>query len=155
MNTYTNAVRPEQKADRTARKNLSRNMAIMTIVLALVTVAIIATYTAKRSVVVASNLAVEYGNALEMQYARPWLEAQNKPAVEYGNALEMQYARPWLEAQNKPVVEYGNALEMQYAQPWLDQAKLPIVVTGDAQNTFDCGSSLEMFYACKYGYGHP
>src|SRR5688572_32692624 len=23
------------------------------------------------------------------------VEAQNKPAVEYGNALEMQYAQPW------------------------------------------------------------
>ena len=26
-----------------------------------------------------------------MQYAQPWLNASNKPAVEFGNALEMQY----------------------------------------------------------------
>ena len=157
MNTYTNVVRPEEKADRTAHKNISHNAVIMTIVLALVTVAAIAIYTANRPVVAANHPAVEYGNALELQYARPWLEAQNKPAVEYGNALELQYARPWLEAQNKPVVEYGNALEMQYAQPWLDAAQRLIAVTGSSQeqNPLDCDSSLEMLYACKYGYGRP
>jgi hypothetical protein len=132
MNTYTNAVHPEEKADRTAHKNISHNAVIMTIVLALITVAAIAIYTANRSVIAANN-----------------------PAVEYGNALEMQYARPWLEAQNKPVIEYGNALELQYAQPWLDKAKLSIAVTGSAQSQLDCGSSLEMFYACKYGYARP
>jgi hypothetical protein len=157
MNTYTNAVRPEEKADRTTHKNSSRTMAIMAFALALVILSIIATYTANRPIVGENNLAVPYSNALELQYARPWLEAQNKPAVEYGNALELQYARPWLEVQNKPVVFYGNALEMQYAQPWLDQAQQLIAVTGSVQeqNALDCGSSLEMFYGCKYGDGRP
>ena len=157
MNTYTNAVNPKEKIHRTARKGLFRNTAIMTIVLALVAVAVIAAYMANRPVVAENSPAVLYSNALEMQYARPWLEAQNKPAVEYSNALELQYARPWLEAQNKPVVVYSNALELQYAQPWLDAAQRLVAVTGSAQeqNPLDCGSNLEMFYACKYGYGHP
>jgi hypothetical protein len=134
MNTYTNAVRPEEKADRTTHKNSSRTMAIMAFALALVILSIIATYTANRPIVGENNLAVPYSNALELQYARPWLEAQNKPAV-----------------------EYGNALEMQYAQPWLDQAQQLIAVTGSVQeqNALDCGSSLEMFYGCKYGDGRP
>ena len=126
--------------------------------LALIAVATIPLYLANRSVVVAeNNPSVPYSNALELQYARPWLEAQNKPAVEYSNALELQYARPWLEAQNKPVVVYGNALELQYAQPWLDAAQRLVAVTSSAQeqNPLECGSNLEMFYACKYGYGHP
>ena len=151
MNTYTNAVRPEKKVQRNARKGLFDNTAIMTIVLALVAVAVIAIYIANRPVVAADNLAVPYSNALELQYARPWLEAQNKPVVEYGNALELQYAQPWLEAQNKPVVAYGNALELQYAQPWLDAAQRLVAVTSSAQeqNPLDCGSNLEMFYACN------
>ena len=79
--------------------------------------------------------------------------AENNLSVPYSNALELQYARPWLEAQNKPVVVYGNALELQYAQPWLDAAQRLVAVTG--RNPLDCGSSLEMFYACQYGYGRP
>jgi hypothetical protein len=92
-----------------------------------------------------------------MQYARPWLEAQNKPVAAYSNALELQYARPWLEAQNKPVVTYGNALELQYAQPWLDRAEPSIVVTGtgEQQVPLNCSSSMEMLYACKNGFGLP
>lgn len=158
MNTHTNAMHPQKKAHRTLRKNLFHSTAIKAIVPVLITVAAIAIYLANRPPVVAeNNPAGTYGNALELQYARPWLEAQNKSVVEYGNALELQYARPWLGAQNKPVVVYGNALEMQYAQPWLDEAQRLIAVTGSAQkqNPLDCGSSLEMFYACKYGYGRP
>ena len=157
MNTYTNAVHPEEKLQRTARKSPVQGTTIKVIVLALITVAAIAIYMANQSVVAANNPAVPYSNALELQYARPWLEAQNKPAVEYGNALELQYARPWLEAQSKSAVEYGNALEMQYAQPWLDEAQQLVAVTGSAQklHELDCGSSLEMFYACQYGYGRP
>jgi len=153
MNTYTNAMHPEKKAHRTARNPLFANIAILTVILTLVVV-----YIASRSTVAAeNNLAVPYGNALEMQYARPWLEAQNKPGVTYGNALELQYARPWLEAQNKPVVTYGNALEYQYAQPWLDKADRSIVVAGNAEEQLrlNCSSSIEMLYACKYGYSHP
>src|SRR4030095_5472481 len=106
MNTYPNAMHPEQKAHRTARNSLFVNIAILTVILTLVLV-----YIANRSTVA----------------------AENKLALPYGNALEMQDARPWLEAQNKPVVTYGNALEMQYAQPWLDNAERPILVTGNAQ----------------------
>ena len=154
MNTHTNAMHPQKKVYRTIRNNLFHNTAIMTIILALVTVAATAVYRANRSVVVVeNNPALPYSNTLEMQYAQPWLAAQNKPVVTYNNALELQYAQPWLHAQNKPVVAYGNALEMQYAQPW----QLPIVVTGGAQEQilFNCHGSLEMLYACKYGYGHP
>jgi cell division protein FtsL len=157
MNTHTNAIHPQKKAHRTIRKNLVHSTAIMTIMLALVTAAAIAVYTANRPVVAENSPAVLYSNALEMQYAQPWLEAQNKSVVAYSNALEMQYAQPWLEAQNKPVVAYGNALEMQYAQPWLDKAQLPIVVTGNAQEQIplNCHSTMEMLYACKYGYRLP
>jgi hypothetical protein len=172
---------PKKEGHRTARNTLFHNTAVMTVILTLVAVAAIALYTANRPVVAAeNNPAVPYSNALEMQYAQPWLEAQNRPVVTYGNALELQYAQPWLEAQNKPVVAYsnalemqyaqpwleaqnkrvvtyGNALELQYAQPWLNKAELPIVVTGNAQAQIplNCSSSIEMLYACKYGYGHP
>jgi len=158
MNTYTNAMHPKKESHRTARNTLLHNTAIVTVILTLFTTVAIALYIANRPVVAAeNNLAVPYSNALEMQYAQPWLEAQNKPVVTHGDALEMQYARSWLEAQNKSVVEYGNALELQYAQPWLDKAERPIVVTGNEQEqtSLNCSSSIEMLYACKYGYGLP
>lgn len=50
----------------------------------------------------ASAQPVVYSNALEMQYAQPWLDKQKvevAPAVQYSHALEMQYAQPWLEKQ--------------------------------------------------------
>ena len=158
MNTYTNTMSPEKKVHRTAQNHLFRNTAIVTIILTLVTAAATAVYSANRPAAAAeTNLAVPYSYALEMKYARPWLEAQIEPVVAYSNALEMQYAQPRLEAQNKSVVAYGNALELQYAQPWLDKANLAIVVTGNAQEQIplNCSSSMEMLYACKYGYGHP
>jgi hypothetical protein len=95
-----------------------------------------------------------YGNALELQYMQPWLDAPNKPVVKYSNALEMQYAQPWLEAENKSAVSYSNALELQYARPWLDKAVIGIAVTGNAQ-ALNCSSSMEMLYACKFGFGIP
>src|SRR5262245_14029278 len=126
MNQYTNTMQPKKEVHRTTRTNLFHNTAIMTGVLTLVTAATIAVYMSNRPVVAEeNNLAVPYSNALEMQYARPWLEARNKPVVAYGNAVELQYARPWLEAQNKPVVEYSNALELQYARPWLEAQNKP------------------------------
>jgi hypothetical protein len=130
MNTHSNALQPEKEVHRTAR-----NVAIITVILTLVIAAAIAFFIANRPVVA----------------------AEKNPAVTYSNALEMQYARPWLEAQNKPVVAYSNALEMQYAQPWLDKAKMPIAVTGNTleQISLNCSSSIEMLYACKYGYGLP
>jgi hypothetical protein len=181
MNTYTNAMHPKKGAHRTARTNPFQNPAIVTIMLTLVAAIVVAVFIANRPAAAAeNNPAVTYSNALEMQYARPWLEAQNrpalaysnalemqyaqpwlnaenKPAVAYGNALELQYAKPWLEAQNKSIAAYGNALELQYAQPWLDNAKLPIVVTGNAegQTPLNCSSSMEMLYACKNGFGLP
>ena len=152
MNTYTNTMQPKKKDHQTARNPLFPNIAILTILLTLVAAAATAIFIANRSAVAAGdNRAVPYSNALEMQYARPWLEAQNKPIVEYSNALEMQYARPWLEAQNRPVVEYSNALELQYAQPWLNKAEQSIV----EQTPLNCSSSMEMLYACKNGFGLP
>jgi hypothetical protein len=154
MNTHTNAMHPQKKAHRTTRNNLFHNTAIMTIILALVTAAAIAVYTANQPVVAENSPAVLYSNALEMQYAQSWLEAQNKPVIAYNNALELQYAQPWLKARNKSVVAYSNALEMQYAQPWLPETELTISVTG-SKTPLDCYSSLETLYACKYGYGRP
>ena len=155
MNTYTNALHPKKEGHQTARNSMFHNTAIVTIIMVLVTTVAVAAYIASRSAVAAERgLAVPYSNALEMQYARPWLEAHNRPVVVYSNALELQYARPWLDAQNKPVVRYSNALELQYAQPWLDKAELGIAVTGNAQE-LNCSSSLEMLYACKFGFGLP
>jgi len=154
MNTYTNSTRPKKKVYLTAGNKLFHNSALMTLALALVIVVAVAIYMVSRPPAVAQNHpALPYSNALEMQYAQPWLDAQNKPVVAYSNALEMQYAQPWLDAQKKPVVVYGNALELQYAQPW----QTPIVVTGNSQEQIlrNCDSSLDMLYACKYGYGRP
>jgi hypothetical protein len=181
MNTFTNAMHPKKEAHRTSGNHLFQNPVIVTIVLTLVAAIAVAGFIANLSVgTVKNNSAVpysnalemqyarpwletqkksvaQYGNALELQYARPWLEAQNKPVATYGNALELQYARPWLDVENKPIVTYGNALEFQYAQPWLDKAERPIAVTGNAQGqiSLNCSSSIEMLYACKYGFGLP
>jgi hypothetical protein len=158
MNTFTNAMHPKKETDRTARTNPFQNPVIVTILLTLVAAIAVAVFIANWPVGVAkNNPAVPYSNALEMQYARPWLEAQNRPAVTYGNAMELQYAQPWLDAQNKPTVSYGNALEFQYAQPWLDKAEQSIVVTGNAQGQtpLNCSSTIEMFYACKNGFSLP
>jgi hypothetical protein len=135
MNTYTNSTHPKKKIYRTVGNGLFHNPPLMTIVLALVMFVAFAVYAANRATVV----------------------GQNDPAVPYSNALELQYARPWLDAQNKPVVAYGNALELQYARPWLDKAGRPAVVVGNAQEQIplNCSSSIEMLYACKYGYAHP
>ena len=135
MNTYTNAMHPKKEGHRTTRNNLFHNTDIVTIILVLVTTVAIAVYIVNR----------------------PAVAAKNDLAVPYSNALEMQYARPWLEAQNKAVVVYSNALELQYAQPWLDKAERLIVVTGNAQEQvpLNCSSSMELLYACKYGYGLP
>ena len=61
--------------------------------------------------------------------------------------------RAAIAAENNVAVPYSNALEMQYAQPWLDKANLPIVVTGEIP--LNCSGSMEMLYACRYGYGLP
>jgi hypothetical protein len=121
MNTYTNTMHPKKEADRKAHTNLFQNPAIVTVILTLVAAIAVAIFIANRSAAAAkNNPAVPYSNALERQYARPWLEAQNKPASTYSNALELQYAQPWLDAQNRPVATYGNAMELQYAQSWID-----------------------------------
>jgi hypothetical protein len=201
MNTYTDAMNPKQEAHQASRTSLFSHPAILAIIVTLVITVAIGVFIANRSAVAAEDArAVPYSNALEMQYARPWLEAhnrpvsaysnalelqyaqpwmeaQNKPVVAYSNALELQYAQPWIEAQNKtvvaysnalelryaqpwldarnkPVVAYSNALELQYAQPWLDQAELLIAVTGNAKE-LNCSNSIEMLYACKFGFGLP
>lgn len=151
----TKAIHPEKMIDQTANKNPVNRVAIITVALVLAAVTAIAVNMANRPVVVTDNHPVlPYGNSLEMQYAQPWLNAQNKSVPGYSNALEMQYAQPWLATQNKPVAVYGNALELQYAQPWLQGAKRPIAVTG-SETSLDCLSSIETLYACKYGYGQP
>ena len=146
MNTYTNSMHPKKVVAQPTRNRLFQNTAGLTVALVLIVVAVTAIYLANRPVAATNSPTVTYGNALEMQYAQPWLDAQNKSVVEYGNALEMQYAQPWLDAQNKSVVEYGNALELQYAQPWLDAQQQVLI---------NCHSSLEMLYACQNGYGRP
>ena len=135
MNTYTNAVQPKKEVHRTARNHLFHYTTLVAVILTLVTAAAIATSTSNRAAIA----------------------AENNMAVPYSNALEMQYAQPWLDAQNKSVVAYGNALELQYAQPWLDKVNLPIVVTGNTQEQvpLNCSSSMEMLYVCKFGYGLP
>lgn len=85
-----------------------------------------------------NKTSVQWGNALELQYARPYLEAQKKSVARSISLLELQYARPYLEAQNKASIQWGNALEMQYARPWLDRQKSPA-----------CPSRLDLFYACR------
>lgn len=135
MNTYTNTMHPQKEGHRTARNDLFRNRAIVTIILTLVTAAAIAVFIANRPVVAAeNNLNAPYSNVLEMQYAQPWLEAQKKPVITYGNALEWQYARPWLAKAERPSVGTGNV-----------QEQIPL----------NCSSSIEMLYACKYGFGLP
>jgi len=146
MNTYTNSVHPKKVVSQTARNRRFNNTASITVVLAFVIAAATAIYMANRPAAAENNPSVTYSNALEMQYAQPWLDAQNKPVVAYSNALELQYAQPWLDAQSKPIVSYGNALELQYAQPWLDAQQ---------QILLNCHSSLEMLYACQNGYGRP
>lgn len=103
----------------------------------------ITTYLSKegRTLEVNRDEVVVYGDALEMQYARPWIdrdEAAASPAVPFSDALAMQYAQPWRDA--VPVV-YGDALAMQYAQPWLK-----------AEVTKSCFGRLDMIYACQNGY---
>ena len=115
MNTYTNSMHPKKVVSQTTRNRLFQNTASMTVALALVVVAVTAIYLANLPVAATNSPSVTYSNALEMQYARPWLDAQNKPVVSFGNALELQYARPWIDAQNKPIVAFGDALELQYA----------------------------------------
>jgi len=133
MNTYTNSTHPRKKIYRTAGNELLHNSPLMLIILALVLFVAFALYAANRAPVV----------------------GQSDPARPYSNALEMQYARPWLTAQSKPAAPYSNAMELQYAQPWLDAQKKLIVVTGNPEAAPDCQSSMEMLYACKYGTGRP
>lgn len=133
MNTYTNTAQPKKEVHRTARNHLFHYITIVAVILTLVTAAAIASS--------ASNRAAIAG--------------ENNVAVPYSNALEMQYARPWLDAQNKSVVAYSNILELQYAQPWLDKANLVVTANTQEQVPLNCSSSMEMLYACKSGYGLP
>ena len=101
-----------------------------------------------QSTAISSNVeTIAYNNALEMQYAQPWLNAQSvkiAPAVQYTDALAMQYAQPWLDAQSidaTSAVKYTDSLAMQYAQPWLDAQSI------DATSTVQYTNALEMQYA--------
>lgn len=120
---------------------ISRFLAGLTLVLALVALLIFNRSNGNQAAETEEILpAVSFNNALEMQYAQPWLGGQNKAANQYSNALEMQYAQPWLDAQDEVATPFSNALEIQYAQPWLD-----------AQESLDCHSRLDLFYACQNG----
>jgi hypothetical protein len=89
MNTYTDTMKPKKEADRTIRTSLFQNPAIVTIILTLVATIAVAIFITNRPVGAAkNNPAIPYSNALEMQYARPWLESQNKPVVMFGHALD-------------------------------------------------------------------
>ena len=115
MNTYTNSMHPKKVVAQPTRNRLFQNTAGLTVALVLIVVAVTAIYLANRPVAATNSPTVTYGNALEMQYAQPWLDAQNKSAVEYGNALEMQYAQPWLDAQQQVLINCHSSLEMLYA----------------------------------------
>jgi len=117
MNTYTDTIQPKKQADRSGGTNPFQNPAIMTIILTLVAAIAVAVFIVNRPAVAAENHpAVPYSNALEMQYARPWLEAQsNKSLATYGNALE-QYARPWLDKAEQSIpLNCSSSMELLYA----------------------------------------
>ena len=89
MNTYTNAIHPRKEGYRTACNDLIHNTAIVTIIVVLVAMIAMAVYIANRPAVAAENgLAAPYSNALEMQYARPWLAQAERLIVVTGNAQE-------------------------------------------------------------------
>ena len=115
MNTYTNSMHPKKAVSQASRNRLFQNAVSITVALALVIVAVTAIYLANLPVAATNSPSVTYGNALELQYAQPWLNAQNKSVVTYGNALEWQYARPWLEAQQQILLNCHSSLEMLYA----------------------------------------
>jgi hypothetical protein len=95
--------------------------------------------------------AIVYSNALAMQYAQPYLNAQSS-TVSFSNALELQYAQPYLKVQSSVV---ASALELQYAQPYL-KVQSPVVasalelqyaqpwITGES---VQYGNALELQYA--------
>ena len=56
-------------------------------------------------------------------------------AVAYTNALALQYARPYLEANKGVTIEFGDALAMQYAHPWLDKQQFGNGSIEDAQKS--------------------
>lgn len=126
MSTHTNAVQPEKKIDRKTQLTV-----ILVLLVLITTIVMVVTVTNQPAVVLESRSPVAYSNALEMQYAQPWIDAQNKSAI-----------------------AYSNALEMQYAQPWIQDMGLFITVTG-RKVPFDCHSTLETLYACRNGYGVP
>ena len=114
MNTFTNSMHPKKVASQASRNRPFQNMSGLIIVLALAIVAVTAINQANRLVAAENSPAIAYSNALEMQYAQPWIDAQNKPAISFGNALELQYAQPWLDAQQSQL-NCHSSLEMMYA----------------------------------------
>ena len=145
MNTPTNLTlsKSPNKAksfQANSKRIISRLMAGLVLVLALAALVLFNRSNGNETQAEEILPVVSYNNTLEMQYAQPWLEGQNKSVIPYGNALDMQYAQPWLDTQAEADIPYSNALEMQYAQPWLD-----------AQKSLDCHSRLDLFYACQNG----
>lgn len=95
--------------------------------------------------------AIVYSDALAMQYAQPYLNAQGS-AVAFNNALELQYAQPYLKVQS-PVA--ATALELQYAQPHLKiqgpvaagALELQYAQPWIAGESVEYGNALELQYA--------
>ena len=93
MNTYTNSMHPKKVVSQTTRNRLFQNAASMTVILVLVIVAVTAIYLANQPVTASNNAPVTYGNAMELQYARPWLDAQQQILLlNCHSSLEMLYA---------------------------------------------------------------
>jgi hypothetical protein len=160
--THTKGTRPAKAFQASPQRLVTFLLVGLTLVLFLA-VDLIATLTNSNRTTGTEEkpVAVSYSNALEMQYAQPWLDTQNKGTIPFSNAIEVQYAQPWLDAQNKAAIPFSNALEMQYAQPWLDAQDKAAIPYGnalemqyakpwlDAQKLLDCHSRLDLFYACQ------
>ena len=100
MNTYTNAGQPKKGVHRTARNHLFHYTTIVAVILTLVTAGAIAT-SHRAAIAAENNIAVPYSNALELQYAQPWLDkanlvvtvnTQEQVPLNCSSSMEMLYA---------------------------------------------------------------
>ena len=147
MNSHT-PVMHTRESDKTNRTHLSRDIALAVSGIVLVAVAAIAIFVTNQPAnvgipITGNDLARRYENNPELLFAQRWMESQalNKPVVKYGNDMEMQYAQPWLDKMSGIPVTGGNpAVTRVFAT-----AEIPL----------NCNYSIEMLYACKYGFGLP
>jgi hypothetical protein len=64
-----------------------------------------------------------FGLITMLPKAKPDTSVNSVAAVQYSNAMAMQYAQSWLAKSQTAVasvVPFNDALAMKYAQPWLD-----------------------------------